>query len=293
MKKILAVLWLSLGMVACDSVSTASPTIIPASSATVTPTVTLQSHATITSVMPYTSTPSKPCPLYGSNGPRVYLDEIPAFTVRQGPGCEFEAVHSIPAKKDALAFSDVLEKQGDWLLVDLCSNQQGWVFSPAIDDVNIHVDSENLPMSPDTREALPIHPTIADSTSMEYARNTLVSFFDYLSSKQYDEASKVFSGGYGMIIMWHPDIDTQDYPALLRTACEFDEFQCSLSVSLVVGEQQISPMEYHFIVEFLREDGSLYQRPDDNELMVSQFLFRVVKDCSEKFFVVNWPFYGY
>jgi hypothetical protein len=295
MKKILAVLWLSLGMAACDSVSTASSTIIPAGSAAVTPTVTLQSQATIPipSVIPYTSTPSSLCPSYGSDGPSVYLDEIPAFTIRQGPGCEFEAVQSIPVKKDALAFLDVLEQQGDWLLVDFCNDQQGWVFSPAIDDVNIHVDSENMPMSPDTQETSPTLPTIADSTSMEYAKNTLVSFFDHLSSRKYDEASQVFSGGYGMIIMWNPDVDKQDHPALLRTACEFNDFQCSLRVSRVTGKQQISPMEYHFIVEFIREDGSPYQRPDNSGVTVSEFLFRVVKDCNEKYFVVDWPFYGY
>jgi hypothetical protein len=289
MKNILAFLWFSLGMVACSSVSTASPTIVPASSATVTATVTFQAQATTTAVISYTSTPSELCPSYGSNGPSVYLDEIPAFNVRQGPGCKFEAVDSIPVKKDPLAFFDVLEKQGDWLLVDFCNHQQGWVFAPAIDDTNIHMNSENLPMSPDPLE---ISPTV-DSVSIEHAKNTLISFFDYLSGKEYDEASKVFSGGYGLILMWNPDVDKQDYPALLRTACEFNDFQCSLRISRVVGEQQISPMEYHFNVEFIRDDGSLYQRPDSNDVMVSQFLFRVVKDCNERYFVVDWPFYGY
>lgn len=288
MKKILAFLWFSFGMVACGSIATASPTLPSVSSATVMATATFQSPTTI-AVIPYTSAPAELCPSYGINGPSVYLDEVPAFTVRQGPGCEFEAVDSIPVKKDPLAFFDILEKQGDWLLVDFCSNQEGWVFAPAINDTNIHVDSENLPMSPVTPE---ISSTV-DSASMEHAKNTLVSFFDYLSGKQYDEASRVFSGGYGIIIMWNADVDQQDYPVLLRTACEFNDFQCSLRVSRVVEEQQISPMEYHFMVEFIREDGSLYQRPGNNDVMVSQFSFRVVKDCNEKYFVVDWPFYGY
>jgi hypothetical protein len=51
-------------------------------------------------------------------------------------------------------------------------------------------------------------------------------------------------------------------------------------------------MEYHFIVEFVTETGSPYQRPDNNDVLVSRFLFRVVKDCDEKYFVVDWPFYG-
>ena len=293
MKKILALLCFSLGMVACRSVSTASPTPIPAISATTAPTMTLQPQATIASVIPYTSTPSQLCPFYGSNGPSVYLDEIPAFAIRQGPGCEFEVAPSIPVKKDPLALFDVLDKQGDWLLVDFCNNQQGWVFSPAIDDMNIHVDSENLPVSPETQEISPTVPIVANNESMERAKNVLVSFFDHLSSKKYAEASKVFSGGYGMIIMWHPDVDTQDYPALLRTACELDDLQCSLRVSRVVAEQQISPMEYHFIVEFVTETGNPYQRPNNNDVLVSQFLFRVVKDCNEKYYVVDWPFYGY
>jgi hypothetical protein len=289
MKKILAFLWFSFGMVACGSITTASPTMTPATSATVITAVTFESQSTITAVIPYTSTPSELCPSGGINIPSVYLDEIPAFTVRQGPGCDFEAVDSRLVKEDPLAFFDVLEKQGDWLLVDFCNNQQGWVFAPAIDDMNIHTDSENLPLVSNTQE---VSPTV-DSTSMAQAKDTLVSFFDYLSSKKYDEASKVFSGGYGIIIMWNPDVDKQDYPALLRTACEFDDFQCALRVSRIVEEQQISPMEYHFLVEFITEDGSPYQRPGNDDVMVSQFSFRVVKDCNEKYFVVDWPFYGY
>ena len=293
MKKILALFCFSLGIVACSSVSTASPTLSPTVSATTAPTMTLQPEATLKSVIPDTSTPPQLCPFYGSNGPSVYLDEIPAFDIRQGPGCEFEAVPSLPVKQDPLVLFDVLQKQGDWLLVDFCNNQQGWIFGPAIADTNIHVDSENLPVAPGTQEILPTVPIVANNESRERAKNVLVSFFDHLSSKKYAEASKVFSGGYGMILMWHPDVDTQDYPTLLRTACELDEFQCSLRVSRVVAEQQISPMEYHFIVEFVTETGNPYQRSNNNDVLVSQFLFRVVKDCNEKYYVVDWPFYGY
>jgi hypothetical protein len=292
MKKILTFLWFSLLVVACGSVSPASPTQTPTKSATVPPVVTsIQPRETATSVIQYTSTPLETCHLYGSNGPSVYLDEAPAFAVREGPGCEYEPAHSILFKDDPLAPFDILEKQEDWLLVDFCNNERGWIFAPAIDDINIHLDSDDFQVTPGvspTKLALPI-----DKGSINQAKDTLISFFDLMYNKKYKEAAEIFSGGYGMIIMWNPDINPQDHSSLLSTACELDDFQCSLRVSQVVKEEQISPMEYHFTVEFIKEDESIYERPDNNGEMVSQFLFHVVKDCNGKYFVVDWPFYGY
>jgi hypothetical protein len=293
LKKILAFLWFSLLVVACGSVSPALPTLIPTKLATVTPVVTSlqQFQATATSIISYTSTPSKICPSYGSDGPSVYLDEYPAFVVREGPGCEYEPAHPIPFKDDPLASFDILEKQGDWLLVDLCNNERGWIFAPAIDDINIHLDSDDFPVTPGvspTNLALPI-----DKGSINQAKDTLINFFDLLYYKKYEEAAEIFTGGYGMIIMWNPDVNPQDHSSLLKTACEYNDFQCSLRVSQVVKEEQISRMEYHFTVEFIKEDESIYERPDNNGEMVSQFLLHVVKDCNGKYFVVDWPFYGF
>lgn len=293
MKKILTFLWFSLLVVACGSVSPAPFTLIPTRLATVSPVATSfqQFQATATSVISYTSTPSKICPSYGSNGPSVYLDETPAFAVRQGPGCEYEPATTISIKEDPLIFFDVLEKQGDWILVDFCHDTQGWVFAPSIDDINIHLNLVDFPITPGVSPTKLTPPS--DQVSINRAKDILTNFFDFLYNKKYEEAAELFSGGYGMIIMWNPDVNPQDHSSLLKTACEYDDFQCSLRVSQVVKEEQISPMEYHFTVEFIKEDESIYERPDNNGEMVSQFLFHVVRECNGKYFVVDWPFYGY
>jgi hypothetical protein len=292
MKKILICAWFSSMLVACGSVSPVSPTPLPTRSATITPVVTsVQSQATVTIVIPYTSTPSEVCPSYGSNGPSVYLDEMPVFAIRQGPGCEYESAPPRIIKDDPLAFFDILEKRGDWLLVDFCNDKQGWVFAPAIDDINIHLNMDDFSAIPGISPTKPAH--LTERSSLDQARDTLISFFDLMHNKNYEEAAEIFSGGYGIILMWNPDIDTQDHPSLLRTACEYDDFQCSLRVSQIIKEEQISPMEYYFTVELIKKDGSVYQRPNNNGEIISQFVFRVVKDCNEKYFVVDWPFYGF
>jgi hypothetical protein len=146
MKKILMFLWFSSMVAACSSASPTSPIAIPTTPIAITPVVTsFHPQVTVNSIIPYTLTPSEACPTDSINDPSVYLDETPAFAIRQGPGCEYEATHPMIVKNDSLAFFGILEKQGDWLLVDLCNDQQGWIFAPAIDDINIHLDPDDLP----------------------------------------------------------------------------------------------------------------------------------------------------
>lgn len=292
MKKLLTFLWFSLLLAACSPVSPASPTPMPTMKVTITPIVTsLQPQDIPTTMITYTSTPSEICPSYGAKGPSVFLDETPAFTVRQGPGCEYEPADSRLFKDNPIALFDILEKQGDWLLVDFCHSKQGWIFAPSIYDTNIHLDPNDFPVTPELTPTKLTTP--GDKDSINQAKDTLVSFFDFLYNKKYEEAAEIFSGGYGAIIMWNPDIDPQDHSSMLRRACEYNDFQCNLRVSKVVKEEQISSMEYHFTIEFKREDGSIYVRPNNKGERISQFSFSLVKDCNDKYFVVDWPFYGY
>ena len=146
MKRILAILFSSLLLAACGLDHPALSTPVPTSLVASTPPVTaVKSGVTAAPLLPYTSTPSKTCGSY-EWGRRIYLDEIPAFAIRQGPGCEYPVALGRLFKTDPLAFFDVLGKQGDWLSVDLCNNAQGWVFSPAINDVNMDVNLDDLPV---------------------------------------------------------------------------------------------------------------------------------------------------
>jgi len=303
-RKFLAILYASFILTACGLGHQDSPetntygTIIPNSTskpnsqARVTHVIPYPQTKALTPALPIASTPSESCISY-TNGSSVYLDEIPAFTIRQGPGCEYEAVtQSRLFKSNSLAFYNILGKQGDWLLVDLCNNARGWVFAPAIYDVNIHINPGNLPIfTPPATQV--VSPTTAPLGESSEAKRTLISFFDFLHDRNYEKATKLFGGGYGNIIMWNPDLDIQDYPGLLKRACEQSGFQCFLRIRRVVKTEQVSPMEYHFTVEFIKEDGSLYhfRNIQDSNIANSQFLFRVVRDCNGKYFVTDWPFY--
>jgi len=265
---------------------TPSNTSEPGSQATETTVVTPVLNSTLTA----TSTPVDTCASYTPNASTVYLDEVPVFILRQGPGCEYEAVtQSQLFKSNPLAFYKILGKQGDWLLVDLCNDRSGWLFAPAIHDVNIHINSDALSITTPV-----VTPAVsAENVSLgnaKEAKRTLVSFFNLLYERNYEEAARMFGGGYGTIIMWNPDLDAMDYPGLLKRACEQDGFRCFFRIKRIVKTEQISSMEYLFTVEFMKEDGSLYRfgNPQDNN---SKFSFRVVRDCDGRYLVVDWPIY--
>lgn len=195
-------------------------------------------------------------------------------------------------RPDPLRYFDVLGKQGDWLLVDLCNSLEGWVFAPSIAGLNLDVDMDVLPvLTPPATPAILQTMLPANQASLDQAKRTLVAFFELLYDKNYEEAAKIFGGGYGIAIMWNPDVDPDDHPTLLMRACEWNGFQCFVRVDRIANAAQISPMEYRFTVEFVNEDGTLYQRRDAQDNKVSQFIFKVVRDCNGKYLVVTWPFY--
>lgn len=229
-----------------------------------------------------------------ANGHSVFIDDYPSIKIRQGPGCEYKEKEGNEIKTNPISFLNVLGKHGDWLLIDLCDNNQGWVFAPAIARINFDVTMDDLPEiipPPPSTVLQATLPLIESADAIDQANKTLVEFFDHLYEKNYAEAVKVFAGGYGVAINWNSDVDPYDYPTLLMRACEWNGFHCFLRIGKTIKGEQISPMEFHFIVEFINEDGSLYNRrgPDDAE--ISQFGFRVVRDCDGNYYAVDWPFY--
>ena len=266
---------------------------------TFTPSPVRSSSPTGTSLQVTTSTitiPTAQPEICGSSlpGRSIFIDENPTFRIRQGPGCEYEEFQGTIVKPDPLTFFNVLGKYNDWLLADLCNGKQGWIFAPAIADLNLDVALDDLPLI--TPVQTPAKPAASlsqnkSSAAVDQASKTLISFFDLLNNQNYAEAVQLFAGGYGAAINWNPDVDPEDYPALLERACEWNGFQCFLRVSKIINAEQVSPMEFHFIVELINPDGSLYQRRGVNDTTVTQFLFRVARDCNGKYFVVDWPFY--
>jgi hypothetical protein len=224
----------------------------------------------------------------------VYLDQSPAFAVRQGPGCQYPEFSGEIIKPQPITFFNILGSYQDWLLIDLCNEMQGWIFAPTIDQSNLQYSLEQLPLitpepPPQPRDAA--SPTNDSEESIHQAGETLVAFYEMLNQQNYEAAVELFGGGYGIVINWNPDVDPNDHATLLMRGCEVNGFLCILRIGKIVNADQISPLEYHFMVEFNKPDGSIFQRKGPNDTLVTQFLFRVVRDCGGKFLVVDWPFY--
>ena len=221
------------------------------------------------------------------------------MNVRNGPGTEFDVVGQIDSQKKY----SVIGKHIDWWLVDLGNNRSGWVYAPVnvtrfFGNANAVPELESPPTP--TPEIIPAcTPATNNETSLEgieKARNTLVSFFELLHQREYEEAAVLYGGDYQGLRDNNPIIDPQDYPALLTNGCELNGLQC-LPVKRIVDEQAVSWTEYQFTVEFMSQDGSLFVRgpccggnatdfPPE-----SQFAYTVIRNCAGEFLVLELPVY--
>lgn len=219
--------------------------------------------------------------------------------VRNGPGMEFNVIGEIePQKKYS-----VMGKHVDWWLVDLGNHQSGWVFGPADEakffgNANAVPDLESPPTpTPEIISACtPANTTETPLEGIEKARTALVSFFDLLNHREYEKATVLYGGDYQGLRDNNPLIDPQDHTALLTNGCELNGLQC-LRVERIVNEKVVSPAEYHFTVEFMNQDGSLFVRgpccggnatdfPPE-----SQFAYTVIRNCAGEFLVLELPVY--
>jgi len=229
--------------------------------------------------------------------PYVIMDVT--MYVRNGPGMEFNVIGEIESQKRY----PVIGKHVDWWLVDLGNNQSGWVFGPS-NETRFFGNSNTVPdlKSPPTPtpEIIPAcTPANNNETPLEgieKARNALVSFFDLLSQQEYERAAALYGGDYQGLRDSNPLIDPLDHIALLTNGCELNGLQC-LRVQRIVYEKVVSPAEYHFTVEFMNQDGSLFVRgpccggnatdfPPE-----SQFAYTVIRNCAGEFLVLELPVY--
>ncbi|HLF74421.1 MAG TPA: hypothetical protein VI524_08755 [Anaerolineales bacterium] len=121
------------------------------------------------------------------------------------------------------------------------------------------------------------------------AQEALLTYFSLLHDGNYSEAVALFSGSYGLLRDWNPGIDPNDYAALFENGCTINGLMC-LQVLNVIHEEQISPEEFKFTVEFMNEDGSLFVSGPETTPQ-SQFIFTVLKDEDGKFLVQDSPVY--
>jgi len=219
--------------------------------------------------------------------------------VRGGPGTEFDVISQVAPQKKYT----VIGKHVDWWLVDLGNHQSGWVYGLGsqirfMGNANTVLDVASLPTpTPIMISACtPTNKTETSSEGLKKARNTLTTFFELLNQREYEEAAALYGGDYRGLQESNILIDPKDHPALLAAGCEMNGLRC-LKVKRIVDEKVVSLAEYHFTVEFLNPDGSLFVRgpccggnatdfPPE-----SQFAYTVIRSCVGEFLVVELPVY--
>jgi SH3 domain-containing protein len=273
---------LLLGIITSSACASSATTV-----ATVTATISSRPTKQILPTIPSKSTPE----------PYVIVDVM--MNVRNGPGTEFDVIGQIESQKKYL----VIGKHVDWWFVNLGNNQSGWVYAPG-NVTRFFGNADNVPdiASPPTptpeiiSACTPADKTETQSEGLKKARNAFTTFFELLNQREYEQAAALYGGDYQGLRDSNPLLDPQDHGALLTNGCEINGLQC-LRVKRIVDERAVSSEEYHFTVEFLNPDGSLFVRgpccggnatdfPPE-----SQFAYTVIRNCAGEFLVLELPVY--
>jgi hypothetical protein len=127
------------------------------------------------------------------------------------------------------------------------------------------------------------------------ARQTLVAYFRLLSEKNYSQAVQYQGYSWQTFIDKNPDLKPDDYPGLLREACETNGFRC-LKIRTIIEDKEISPEEFLFKVEFANPDGSVFRRGPccgaTEETMPTQTFFDyTMKRADNQWKVATQPVY--
>jgi hypothetical protein len=95
------------------------------------------------------------------------------------------------------------------------------------------------------------------STEVERARVALETFFSLLHDQRYDEAVNHYGGAYDVLRDWNPTVAQDDFATLWRNGCTINGLHC-LKIEKIVQQEEVSPTEFRFIVEFMNDDGTLH-----------------------------------
>ena len=149
-----------------------------------------------------------------------------------------------------------------------------------------------------TTQSTPTAQTTFEAKSTEAAQQTLERFFTILSNGQYSEASYYYGSTYDTLIDMNPDIDQNDKTTLWKAGCEFNGFQCKLSLRSAVVKEQ-SGDTIRFTVEFSNPDGSLFvlgpccgtDATDMPPVTQFEFLLSWIDEGGGRFVVMTMPVY--
>lgn len=253
---------------------------------------------------PSTATSTLPARTPSAQGtevaPASFLFVDQPIIVRSGPGVIFPVTTEMPAQRNYR----VIAKNVSWWLVDLGAGHTGWVYGEVY-TTNFVGDPQRVPeiAAPSTPTAHPsptcgppFRGTNVPGQGIEQARVALAKFFDLLNAGEYHAAAALYAGDYEVLRDNNPLVGPDGYAALLRNACEINGYQC-LKLLRVVSEEQSSPAEFQFTVEFVNPDGSTFVRGqccgagETDMPSQSQFPYTVRTTCQSDYHVMDMPVY--
>ncbi|MCU0493827.1 MAG: hypothetical protein MUD01_19725 [Chloroflexaceae bacterium] len=92
------------------------------------------------------------------------------------------------------------------------------------------------------------------SPSTASARTALTEFYDLLNTGRYAEATTLYGGPFDDLRYKNGSVPPDDKSALIQSACTL-QLRC-LKVKQIVSDEQLSPVEWRFQVEFANPDGT-------------------------------------
>ncbi len=155
--------------------------------------------------------------------------------------------------------------------------------------------AETVDVSGKKGKTIDLGNVIYEENDIEKAHNTLNVFFIFLNDEQYSHAIKYYGGDYEVLRDNNPTINPKDYVALIKSGCEQNGFRC-LKVKNILKEEQISPTEFKFLVQFMNNDGTLFKKgpccgaSEKDEPTQTSFEY-TVKKSGNNFLVLGLPVY--
>ena len=139
-------------------------------------------------------------------------------------------------------------------------------------------------------------PLSGATDDLSRAGESLSKFFNLLHAGQYQQAAAHYGGSYEILQANNPDLDPNDQAALWKNGCEINGLQCK-PIKTIIEQTEISPTEFHFLVEFQHDDGSLFVlgpccgATEEEMPPVSQFEYTVVLGLDGQYRVLELPVY--
>jgi len=131
--------------------------------------------------------------------------------------------------------------------------------------------------------------TVSGNSELQSAQVVLENFFNYLASKKYEEAVTLYGWGHdddpgNNLQAWAGNNNAETF----KNYCQM--VGTCLKVKVLTGAK-VGDGEYTFIVQFLTDEGKIYEHPSVVDFEpTTDFNFKV-KRINSQFKVINPPLY--